>query len=79
MNERIRVVTPKDPLAIALIQQKRQTGSILADLILTGIEGLIEQARAGDLRARAVCRRMAEAAGDIRGIAALRLPDEANQ
>jgi hypothetical protein len=71
-----KVVRPTDPIALALIQQKRQTGVMLADLILTGIEGLIEDARAGDAGARALCRRMAEAGTAIRGIAVVRLPGE---
>lgn len=75
-NDRTRTMTPTDPLAIALVQQKQNTGSILAELILVGIEAMIQQARTGDPAARAVCRRMAEAATDIRGVAAVRLPGE---
>ena len=75
-EERTRVVRPTDPLAISLIQQKQNTGSILAELILTGLEAMIQQARAGDPGARAVCRRITEAAAEMRLIAAVRLPDE---
>jgi hypothetical protein len=71
-----RVVRPTDPLAIALVQQKRQTGAALAELILTGLEGLIENAQGGDRMSRAVCRRIAEAGANIKAIAAVRLPDE---
>jgi hypothetical protein len=72
-----KVVRPTDPLTIALVQQKRQTGVALAELILTGLEGLIEDARGGEPNARALCRRIADASNEIRLIAAVRLPNEA--
>ena len=78
MSDRTRVVIPTDPIAVALIQQKQATGSQLAELILTGLEAIIQQARAGDPAARAVCRRMAEAAADVRLVAAVRLPKGEN-
>lgn len=72
-----KVIRPTDPVTIALIQQKRQTGVVLAELILTGLEGLIEDSRAGEPNARALCRRIAEASNEIRLISAVRLPTEA--
>jgi hypothetical protein len=76
VNDQIRRVKATDPLAIALVQQKQSLGAGLAELILTGLEAIIQQARAGDPAARAVCRRMAEAGNDVRGVAAVRLPGE---
>ena len=71
-----KVVRPTDPLAIALIQQKRQTGVALLELILTGVEGLIEDARAGEPNARALARRIFEASHAIKLITSVRLPGE---
>jgi len=72
-----REVRPTDPLAIALVQQNRARGAALASVVLDGLEGMVENARAGDPGSRAVLRRFAEAFDAARAIAAVRLPDEA--
>lgn len=76
MSDQTRRLRPTDPVAILLVQQKQSMGAQLAELVLTGLEAMVEQARAGDPGARAVCRRIAEAASDIRLVAAVTLPGE---
>lgn len=71
-----RLVRPTTDLEIALIQANRQRGSAMLALVLDGVEGLLENARAAPDRATraqaaAAIRRFVGLLEDARTIAAI--------
>lgn len=71
-----KMVKLTDPMAIQLATQNQHRGYVLASMVLEGIEGVIQSARAGNAEDRAACRRIAYLLEEVKAIASVRLPGE---